>query len=233
MPNWVFNTVSISGNPTDLGKLQGQLNRPVETRFPKHEYNQETKTWENTPDVQRHNNPTFSFYNVVAPTDLDSYYNKETFTPLSEGESIGEKIAREMKIGQDWYHWNIRNWGTKWDIANADTRDSFHETTIELLEGAIQYRFQTAWSPVYEIFNILAEQYPALTFTYYYEEEQGWGGEVVWKNGEMTFDNQYDIPNSHAEHEERDRTCVCEWYDDPEDWYLDCPKVDEKEMVGA
>ena len=90
------------------------------------------------------------------------------------------------------------------------------------------YRFQTAWSPVNEIFAVLSEQYPKLTFDYEYEEEQGWGGSAVWGNGELLLEEEYDIPNSHADYVARDRECYCVSEDDPEYWYSDCPVDTEK-----
>lgn len=42
---------------------------------------------------------------------------------------------------EDWYNWNISNWGTKWD-----TFESYSDIT----EGEIRINFSTAWSPPIE-----------------------------------------------------------------------------------
>jgi hypothetical protein len=41
----------------------------------------------------------------------------------------------------------------------------------------------------------------------------------------MEVAKEWGIPDSHADNEERDRPCVCEWEpDDPDYWYDDCPR---------
>jgi hypothetical protein len=54
------------------------------------------------------------------------------------------------------------------------------------------YRFNTAWSPPAEAIAKLSQQYPELVFTLSFEEETGWGGEIVFKNGEGTETESYD-----------------------------------------
>lgn len=223
MPNWVFNSVVISGDKVSLDKLQAQLNKPVTKYYPDSSFNKETQQWEDTPAVQNYSNPVFSFWNVIAPTDLDTYFATQRFTPPAEGETIMDKVVREMGVNNDWYNWNCRHWGTKWDIAVRDD-DKYATTRLEITDdGSLMYHFETAWSPVLEIFEILSQQYPELEFQYEYEEEQGWGGECIWENGELSYQREYDIPESHAdflalEH----RNCYCE-FDDSESWFEDCP----------
>ena len=51
------------------------------------------------------------------------------FVPMPEGE-------------EDWYTWNVANWGTKWDI---DT----HESSLSLSDDkkSLVVAFDTAWAP--------------------------------------------------------------------------------------
>jgi hypothetical protein len=243
MPNWVFNSVVISGEQSELDKLQAQLNQPVTKHFPKMKFNHETNEWESTPDIQHYSNPVFSFWNVVAPTDLEAYYGKEK--EKIELDNFMEGFKNALAKDTSWYWWNNRNWETKWDIAVADG-EQFPNTILEITDdNSLMYRFETAWSPVYEIFNVLAEQYPTLEFDYEYEEEQGWGGKALWENGEMSFQSEYDIPYSHADYVERGKNCMCDDGLDVESaYYEDCP-IDkdkyeftedgwvDKEVVGA
>jgi hypothetical protein len=80
----------------------------------------------------------------------------------------------------------------------------------------------------------LSEKFPSVGFSHRYDEEQGWGGDYEFRNGEITSWEEWDIPENHAEHKALDQSCVCEmWSDDPESWYDDCPKADEKELQNA
>lgn len=233
MPNWVFNTLSVSGDKATLDEMVAQLNKPVTKHFPQMNFDKDKGEWVNTPDVQIYNNPIFSFWNVVAPTDLEAYYGDEVFKKDKKSsfnedgsfnnENFMSEFIRSMAEDQDWYHWNCRNWGTKWDIASAD--GDTYGTTMEVNDdGDVVYRFETAWSPVHEVLTKLSKMYPTLEFGYYYEEEQGWGGEDTIIDGEVVESKEWDIPSSHADHTALDRECNCECEPDyPEFWYKDCP----------
>ena len=41
---------------------------------------------------------------------------------------------------QDWYQWNVNNWGTKWDICDVGILDDTEEDSIS-------FEFSTAWAP--------------------------------------------------------------------------------------
>ena len=150
----------------------------------------------------------FSFRAFVQPPseDYDDY-----FTPTGG-------------LIQSWYNWNIDNWGTKWDA---------YDVYVDL-EGC-HASFTTAWSPPTPVFEAIIKQFPELSFTFRYEEGEGWGGELHAKDGVITYETRWDIPNSHAENEAIDRVCNCVDEDDPEYWYKDCPKAVEaaKESVDA
>jgi hypothetical protein len=91
MPNWVYNGLTIEGNPEQVDKLVEQMNQPFVDYIEAHgdlSYNiKQTK----------YVNPIFSFRNIVSPTDLEAYKAQPDFK--AEGEQ------------NDWYSWNIRNWG--------------------------------------------------------------------------------------------------------------------------
>ena len=177
MPNWVFNHLAIQGEKSDIDEVKTQLNSPFTTNYPT--YNTETKAYE--PSTKTYSNPVFSFWNIIRPTDLDTYYLQE------------DPNADKSKIwsGDNWYDWNIRNWGTKWDVAQGDY-DDWRDTTLDESDGVVRYRFDTAWSPPCEAIEKLSAQYPQLTFRLSFEEEQGWGGEIHYTNGEGKVIEEYD-----------------------------------------
>jgi len=131
-------------------------------------------------------------------------------------QSIVPRPAEE----QDWYNWNISNWGTKWDA---------NDVTFTLDEDTLHYTFSTAWSPPAQIFTAVSTANPDLHFRFVFEEEQGWGGVVEAKAGVMTTVKEWDIPSTHAEIVERGGECYCEHAVDQvySDCYAEQAKGDE------
>jgi len=70
MPNWVFNGLTIEGNPESITKLVSQLNQPY-TRHFEDVWDMDTKTM--GPRDVTYSNPVFSFWNIIKPTDLNAY----------------------------------------------------------------------------------------------------------------------------------------------------------------
>lgn len=202
MPNWVANRISVTGTDAELDRFVEQV-KGADSKLNKDEDQQ------------------FHFGAFVHPSDEDlPYYLGEKEEQKPEGYedwSHADKLAHSLKFaGRNWYDWNVTNWGTKWDACNAE---------VERTAEGVAVAFDTAWSPPDPIFVAMAKQFPELEFDIWYEEEQGWGGEIIGKGGETTISKEWDIPNSHAEYLALDRedSCNCAWADDKEDWYDDCP----------
>lgn len=149
----------------------------------------------------------FDFMKVIAPADREKY----------------EESLTKTGVSPYWYDWNNEHWGTKWNAVECST-DGIHTTVGD--DGFIVYHFDTAWSPPEQIMERLVEICRALGLRlyWYYEEEQGWGGEWTLEptSGEVLI-KTWDIPLSHADYTELDKECVCSWSDDPEDRFSDCP----------
>lgn len=178
MPNWCYNHLDISGG--DVSAIKAQLNTAFEVEHDS--FNSETREMQRK--MFKYSNPVFAFWNIVKPTDLEAYHKQPDHTvPIAD---------QLMFAGDHWYDWNIRNWGTKWDVAVGD-EDKYPETELtDEGEAFLGYRFNTAWSPPVEAIVALSQQYPDLVFSLSFEEETGWGGEVVIVNGEPTETESYD-----------------------------------------
>jgi len=89
------------------------------------------------------------------------------------------------KFGADnWYDWNIQNWGTKWDV--YEISDAWRVSTTEKGEKIYQCNFQTAWSPPTQAIVQISVQYPNLTFYLAYADEGGgFLGYSIIKNGNI------------------------------------------------
>ena len=226
MPNWVFNNVSISG-PIDLvNEVRTKLAQPYET-------NHKTLTENGIQNVKHVRESAFSFWNIVAPTDLDSYWSDKTHEVdlANFAESYSKALAHDMS----WWYWNVREWGCKWDACEVDVMED-----IQIVEElTIGYKFDTPWSAPLQAMEKLAKQYPDLIINIEYEEEQGWGGEITWQGVNVLDSKDWDIPNSHAELVKRNDYCrQCgDGFNvsDIEYWFDDCPrpeveKVEEEKL---
>lgn len=202
MPNYVYNYLNISGEATKLKTVIDQLNKPFVTI-----QNVRTEEGKYEQKEVRFDKPIISFRNIVfVPDDkVDEYYGTHGF---AEGKAVGN-------TEWNWYNFNNREWGTKWDIAVCND-DQYNDTTItEQSDTSITYHFTTAWSPPMEAIENLAKQHPEILFSLNYEEEQGWGGTIEYKGTQKEIIDEYDIPSSHEDMIERRGECYCGDVSDP------------------
>lgn len=185
MPNWVYNGLTIEGNPESVTKLVNQMNQPFHILHDS--WNMKTHQQEKK-DVL-YSNPVFAFWNIIKPEDIDSYQKQPEYKPNA---SIEDMMKHD---GDDWYSWNNRNWGVKWDVAvsNGDEHpDTYMEGPVPNGENlVVYYKFNTAWGIAEPALSELSSQYPDLLFTLSYEEETGWGGELEILRGKFISNSQY------------------------------------------
>jgi hypothetical protein len=209
MPNHVFNYITIQGDEDDLLRLKKLLSMPQPIQLVDSKYD----------------NLCFNFHSLITPDKSiwDEYNGKVPKEPKPLEESL-------MFQGNDWYDWNIRNWGTKWNAYDVEIKDG-----TNTLKCYLTYTFNTAWSPPVSIIaalgNKIRELGLKLQFNWEYEEEQGWGGEYRFtiKDG-FQLVSEYDIPSCHQDYVDRDRVsnCMCSWLSDsPDDWFDDCPNKND------
>jgi hypothetical protein len=208
MPNWVYNSVSISGDQEHLDAFVAKATAPHPETFD-----------EATGKVVYTDKPEFSFWNFIAPPkeaiESGEYFGIHGY---SEGEKKGDTT-------NNWYNWNNENWNTKWDACDIDLGST--------VGGSLRISYNTAWSIPEPVIEAMVAQHPELTFSFSCEEEQGWGADYEGVDGETTLTKSWDIPNSHADYVERDNEdgCVCSWQDDEDDFYEDCPRESKEFFV--
>jgi Ferredoxin-like domain in Api92-like protein len=168
MPNWCFNLVTIEGSEEDIKRVKEQLNKP---------FSQPYKDWKtNEPKIQMYSNPVFAFWNIVCPPE-DKYDLYHETNGWSNGVKSGD-------TPWNWYNFNNREWGTKWDVAVGDDAEYPETHLANETSTMLVYSFNTAWAPPIGALNKLSEQYPSLSIKNEWEEEQGFGATSVHKNGE-------------------------------------------------
>ena len=95
--------------------------------------------------------------------------------------------AHEASADDDWYAYNLANYGCKWNCnANDWDVESGDGTTISI-------SFDSPWCPPDKIFEQLSQEYESV-LAYYYEPGMAFCGRF-----EDGFDNQYEIPSSSEE----------------------------------
>lgn len=65
-----------------------------------------------------------------------------------------------MPLGEDWYSWNVSNWGTKWDFGKDEYDDPVVVKKVTMKSGTfyeVSVSPNTAWSPPVDFYNHLVE----------------------------------------------------------------------------
>ena len=189
MPNWVYNGLTIEGNPEQVEQLVTQMNTPFEDNI--------EATGDLSFGIKKsiYSKPIFAFRNIIGPTDLVAYQEQPVRSDLpSSDPNWWADLTEKSKTDNSWYSFNNREWGTKWDVAVAED-DKGSNTYMEESENGenyvVYYNFETAWGRPLGAMSKLSAQYPTLLFTLSYEEETGWGGECEFLRGEYIAGLEY------------------------------------------
>jgi hypothetical protein len=182
MPNWCYNYLSVDGPADEIAKLKTKLNQPFTKMHD--QWNPATGKMELVETV--YSNPVFAFHNIY--NHIEDGVSEEEYMKQPD-HKLGEPIRFD---GNHWYDWNVRNWGSKWDVGIHD-EDKYPDTEItDESDTSIGYKFNTAWSPPAPAIEKLSAQYPELEITLSFEEETGWGGEIIFIGGQGTEIEAYD-----------------------------------------
>jgi hypothetical protein len=133
-----------------------------------------------------------------------------------EGDLLNWMVSRPGSEDENWYNWNVANWGTKWSIS-----DIYFEQPAD--EDSIEFTFCSAWAPPVEAFRTWAESDGRVQFCLeYWEPGMGFVGSATY-DGDCFADSCVDI-NSDPEEYKKIASDVWgyEEYDEPEpltEWY--------------
>jgi hypothetical protein len=147
----------------------------------------------------------FSFYNILPPPE-------------------------EMLMSGDWWDqvgedWRVANWQC-YDVP-AEEFGAYHPSgpVGVSLRSSLQIRLSTKYDWPVNIFHDLVKQNPNLAFNIWSEGEESEAVHIVGESG-ASNQTDYAAPESHADWGDRgeEDNCWCANYDDPNDWYADCPR---------
>jgi hypothetical protein len=186
MPNWVYNGLTIEGSPDQVKSLMAQMNKPFKQMHDS--WNSETMQMEKK--VTLYSEPIFAFHNIY--NYMDAGITEEAY--LSQPAHNPDMKEWFKFEGSDWYNFNVREWGTKWDVAKSAEgyADTYMEDSANGENHVVFYNFNTAWSRPMSALIKLSLQYPNLLMTLSYEEETGWGGELELLNGVVISESEYE-----------------------------------------
>lgn len=163
MPNWCSNYLVVSGESSELERFL-----------------------DSTGDKDKLDSPFHLMKLYPTPTEL-----KETtsgfFVDEEKQKSLeAQQEKNKQKYGsKDWYDWNIKNWGTKWEVEMLCSSQT---------DEQLVFTFDSAWSPPCELLDKVAKMFPKLRFVLSYEElGNGFIGANSWHNGEELFDKFVNI----------------------------------------
>ncbi len=142
MPNWCRNRVTIFGEPEQLSKIS-EIFKNEESIF-----NQIIQS----PDWKRLPNQKGEFPKLEQMKNPDGSVAWETYN-FPDG-----------KNDDRWYHWNITNWGTKWDITKKQVEFEYEDSE------QLEMEFDTAWSPPEPICERLREMFQDVNISWFYDE---------------------------------------------------------------
>lgn len=142
MPNWCYNTLSISGPQEAIERFHA-----------------DRKTALKVMDCDAEQVITF---HQVLPIPKELMVRiKDSFFRLRTPEMIAESNRLIQKYGHDnWYDWSIANWDTKWDAVRS-----------HIDQDGANIHFETAWGPPTKVIRELASSYPELKFIHSFSVE--------------------------------------------------------------
>ena len=139
MPNWCHNRVSFyAENEQDVSKLK----RIFESETPFNEIIP-SPDWKNTP-------------NEKGELPVEELHRNDKGEVMCASWNFPDGTNDDR-----WYHWNISNWGVKWDINKQEVDED---------DGWFELNFETPWGPPNEIYDRLVELFPDVSINWFYDE---------------------------------------------------------------
>jgi hypothetical protein len=179
MPNHVTNHLTIVGNEQEVAKCLAEIKGTKEDQF---------IDFNTFAPIPQELVGTQSPVKILTQKDYDEQEKRIANNELSEIEKqwgVSRGITKDMsnkfkdEFGYDnWYDWQIANWGTKWNAYDQ----FFNDNMIE---------FSTAWSTPYHAITALSVKYPTLRFEMEFADED-FGhnvGKYTFENGECIWEN--------------------------------------------
>lgn len=149
MPNWIRNIVTFDDTEENVAKIL-EFVKSEDSEFDFNNICQIPKELENTSAPTR----------IVSQEEYDKIQADPSSSEWQRG-CMTEEVAKELRDkykADNWYDWNIHNWGTKWNA-----------TDVYIIEDYVE--FNTAWSNPFEVLKKLSEKFPTTRIIVRYADE--------------------------------------------------------------
>lgn len=129
--------------------------------------------------------------NVLEISHEDPAEIQRVVAAWNSGQGFFNQLVPRPAIEEEnWYAWNIENWGTKWDVESEEWgRVTDHNST----DTAATISYDTAWGPPLGFYEKLTEQGFNIA-AYYYEPGMAFCGKWSSEFG----NDQYEISGNAA-----------------------------------
>jgi hypothetical protein len=185
MPNWSYNNLTISGPKEDMDVFYQESIKPNSNNelsfrfsniFPMPEKIKNTISPSSSAKGQKWMNSNSS---TVRNDKLNEIFDEEENDPnlIPVENNTPEKCQQLIKeYGSDnWYDWNIKTYGTKWDVEVVD-REYYKS------DEQFECSFDTAWSPPSNFLENLQNRFKNLDIKLTFELEGSDGCGVFYTN---------------------------------------------------
>ena len=116
----------------------------------------------------------------------------------------------------DWYHWDIKNWGTKWN-----SYDGTCPTPEEILEDKmeeVRIWLYTAWSPAMPVYEKLQKLHDDIVMDVYYADEGGFFvGHLHYNGRDEWYSGDFNQPDAKAICDELGQEYLYEPFEDEDE----------------
>lgn len=162
MPNHIKNIVRINGDKKSIARCSEQIFKggfsfeniepmPEELNVERGSKSYTAKEWMKADRRDRKN----------IEKDFADKYGIDIIEAKAMLQRYADNVAKYGHM--TWYGWHLEHWGTKWDAYEIEEAECYGDY--------IHIEFQTAWSTPQEVIKTLAAQYPDLTISVDFADE--------------------------------------------------------------
>ncbi|MFG6089931.1 DUF1281 family ferredoxin-like fold protein [Enterobacter soli] len=187
MPNHVTNRLTITGDEKSLSELFNACFRKQKREIPEYWH-------EKANDVEADEKSRKEWYERIADLEAQEPFDVFDFNRIIPAPAFiftGDSLtggSREESTGRNWYEFNSKRWGTKWN--------AYDMSIVERTDSKLVIKFDTAWNIPQPIINELVSWFPELMFFHEFYDEGGWFfGDRTYQVGQLVIDRYIDGDN--------------------------------------